>query len=232
MGQRGFDVKLPKSLVAAINLPASVEQQVNVRTTSCAAVKPGVLSLDKDTLVFSSAVTTRFRRCASAWPAQEARGRASDPLPIQEEAHRPRNKKKEPHDCSPSEAEWKGTFKEGAGIMRLGSGAFEGAYSFPSRFESGKGRTRKNSSPPRTRAASRWRSPRASAAPASPPPASTPWPRSISAPPKPARRSRRSNSVVEGEVPGIDAPDSSRTPKPPRRVASCRAPWPVSPKSP
>jgi osmotically inducible protein OsmC len=38
-----------------------------------------------------------------------------------------------------SEAEWKGTLKEGAGIMRLGSGAFEGAYSFPSRFESGKG---------------------------------------------------------------------------------------------
>ncbi len=30
-----------------------------------------------------------------------------------------------------SEAEWKGTLKEGAGTMRLGSGAFEGAYSFP-----------------------------------------------------------------------------------------------------
>lgn len=38
-----------------------------------------------------------------------------------------------------SEAEWKGTLKEGAGTMRLGSGAFEGAYSFPSRFESGPG---------------------------------------------------------------------------------------------
>lgn len=38
-----------------------------------------------------------------------------------------------------SEAEWKGTLREGQGRMKLGSGAFEGAYSFPSRFESGQG---------------------------------------------------------------------------------------------
>ncbi|MGI8904903.1 MAG: OsmC family protein [Candidatus Sumerlaeaceae bacterium] len=38
-----------------------------------------------------------------------------------------------------SEAEWKGGLKEGAGTMKLGSGAFEGSYSFPSRFEEGKG---------------------------------------------------------------------------------------------
>lgn len=36
-------------------------------------------------------------------------------------------------------AEWKGTLKEGAGTMRLGSGAFEGSYSFVSRFETGPG---------------------------------------------------------------------------------------------
>jgi lipoyl-dependent peroxiredoxin len=36
-------------------------------------------------------------------------------------------------------AEWKGTLKEGAGTMRLGSGAFEGPYTFVSRFESGAG---------------------------------------------------------------------------------------------
>src|SRR5918993_3319583 len=36
-------------------------------------------------------------------------------------------------------AEWTGTLKEGAGKMRLGSGAFEGPYSFVSRFESGSG---------------------------------------------------------------------------------------------
>lgn len=36
-------------------------------------------------------------------------------------------------------AEWKGTLKEGAGTMRLGSGAFEGPYTFASRFESGPG---------------------------------------------------------------------------------------------
>jgi len=38
-----------------------------------------------------------------------------------------------------STAEWKGTLKEGAGVMRLGSGAYEGPYTFASRFESGPG---------------------------------------------------------------------------------------------
>jgi lipoyl-dependent peroxiredoxin len=38
-----------------------------------------------------------------------------------------------------SEAEWRGTLREGQGRMKLGSGAFEGEYSFPSRFESGQG---------------------------------------------------------------------------------------------
>ena len=38
-----------------------------------------------------------------------------------------------------SEAEWRGNLREGAGRMKLGSGAFEGEYSFPSRFESGQG---------------------------------------------------------------------------------------------
>lgn len=34
---------------------------------------------------------------------------------------------------------WEGTLKEGKGKMKLGSGAFEGTYSFSSRFEEGKG---------------------------------------------------------------------------------------------
>ena len=38
-----------------------------------------------------------------------------------------------------SSAEWKGTLKEGAGTMKLGSGAYEGPYSFSSRFENGRG---------------------------------------------------------------------------------------------
>jgi lipoyl-dependent peroxiredoxin len=38
-----------------------------------------------------------------------------------------------------SEAEWRGNLREGAGRVKLGSGAFEGSYSFPSRFEDGKG---------------------------------------------------------------------------------------------
>lgn len=36
-------------------------------------------------------------------------------------------------------AVWNGTLKEGNGSVKLGSGAFEGAYSFTSRFEEGTG---------------------------------------------------------------------------------------------
>ncbi|HXF45329.1 MAG TPA: OsmC family protein [Burkholderiaceae bacterium] len=38
-----------------------------------------------------------------------------------------------------SSAEWKGTLKEGAGTMSLGSGAYTGPFTFASRFESGPG---------------------------------------------------------------------------------------------
>ncbi len=38
-----------------------------------------------------------------------------------------------------SSAEWKGALKEGAGIMKLGSGAYEGPFTFASRFEAGEG---------------------------------------------------------------------------------------------
>lgn len=38
-----------------------------------------------------------------------------------------------------SSALWQGDLKEGKGTVKLGSGAFEGAYSFASRFEEGEG---------------------------------------------------------------------------------------------
>jgi len=38
-----------------------------------------------------------------------------------------------------SSAQWRGTLKAGQGTVKLGSGAFEGPYSFPSRFNSGAG---------------------------------------------------------------------------------------------
>ena len=38
-----------------------------------------------------------------------------------------------------SSAEWKGSLKAGAGTMKLGSGAYEGPFTFASRFESGWG---------------------------------------------------------------------------------------------
>jgi len=38
-----------------------------------------------------------------------------------------------------SSAVWQGTLKEGAGTMKLGSGAYEGPFTFASRFEHGPG---------------------------------------------------------------------------------------------
>lgn len=38
-----------------------------------------------------------------------------------------------------STAVWQGSLKDGEGTMRVGGGAFEGPYSFSSRFESGAG---------------------------------------------------------------------------------------------
>jgi osmotically inducible protein OsmC len=38
-----------------------------------------------------------------------------------------------------ADAEWQGGLKDGCGSLRFGSGAFEGAYCFSSRFESGSG---------------------------------------------------------------------------------------------
>jgi osmotically inducible protein OsmC len=38
-----------------------------------------------------------------------------------------------------AEAVWQGSLREGKGTMKFGSGAFEGAYSYSSRFEEGTG---------------------------------------------------------------------------------------------
>ncbi len=38
-----------------------------------------------------------------------------------------------------SEAQWEGPLQSGSGTMRFGGGAYEGAYSFSSRFEEGTG---------------------------------------------------------------------------------------------
>lgn len=40
-----------------------------------------------------------------------------------------------------AEAEWKGNLAEGAGTLKVGSGAFAGPYSFKSRFEEGQSAT-------------------------------------------------------------------------------------------
>jgi osmotically inducible protein OsmC len=38
-----------------------------------------------------------------------------------------------------AQAEWQGTLKEGAGSIKLGSGAYDGPFTFVSRFETGAG---------------------------------------------------------------------------------------------
>src|SRR5437773_9924635 len=38
-----------------------------------------------------------------------------------------------------ADARWEGTLQDGKGQMRLGGGAYEGAYSFSARFEDGSG---------------------------------------------------------------------------------------------
>lgn len=38
-----------------------------------------------------------------------------------------------------SEATWKGTLKEGNGVMKVGAGHYEGPFTYASRFETGKG---------------------------------------------------------------------------------------------
>ena len=40
-----------------------------------------------------------------------------------------------------AEAEWKGNLAEGSGRLKVGSGAFDGPYSFKSRFEDGQSAT-------------------------------------------------------------------------------------------
>jgi lipoyl-dependent peroxiredoxin len=40
-----------------------------------------------------------------------------------------------------AEAEWKGNLMEGSGRLKVGSGAFDGPYSFKSRFEEGQAAT-------------------------------------------------------------------------------------------
>ena len=40
-----------------------------------------------------------------------------------------------------ADAEWKGNLAEGSGRLKVGSGAFEGPYSFKSRFEEGESAT-------------------------------------------------------------------------------------------
>jgi lipoyl-dependent peroxiredoxin len=59
-----------------------------------------------------------------------ARDRASGTAPARKGVHMPRRK---------AEAVWEGTLKEGHGKVRLGSGAFEGSYSFGTRFEESPG---------------------------------------------------------------------------------------------
>ena len=122
-------------------------------------------------------------------------------------------------------AHWEGSLQEGRGQMSLGSGAFEGAYSFKSRFgEEDSGTIRRSSSPPRTPAASRWRSRSRSARPAARPSPSRPRPRCRS-------QRRRSPTITKvalttrGRVPGLEDADFQKAAEAAKEGCVVSAPW-------
>ncbi len=48
-----------------------------------------------------------------------------------------------------AEAEWKGNLAEGSGRLKVGSGAFDGPFSFKSRFKEGQSATDPEETPTR-----------------------------------------------------------------------------------
>ena len=66
-----------------------------------------------------------------------------------------------------SKAQWNGSLKDGKGTVSLGSGAYDGQYSFSSRFESGTGTNPEELVAAAHAGCSRWRFRPASARPGS-----------------------------------------------------------------
>lgn len=122
-----------------------------------------------------------------------------------------------------SEAEWKGSLKEGTGRMRLGSGVFEGAYSFVSRFESGTG-TNPEELIGAAHAGCFSMALSAGLGKAGLTPTRIHTVATVHlAPLTPAPPSRRSISPSRAKCPGSTPPASSSMPTPPRKPASSRA---------
>ncbi len=124
-----------------------------------------------------------------------------------------------------SDAEWRGDLKNGAGTLKLGSGAFEGRYSYNSRFEDGPG-----TNPEELIAAAhaacfsmarRRRCPRR----ATHRHASIRKLRSISARYREVSRSPASSSKPKAKFPGSTPPPSSKSLRQPRRGAPSRRRW-------
>ena len=75
-------------------------------------------------------------RIACAELAWEALKSALDDIPLTADPNRPSSPTREEQmPVRSASAVWEGTLREGRGEMKLGSGAFEGAYSFGTRFE-------------------------------------------------------------------------------------------------
>ncbi|WP_318012944.1 OsmC family peroxiredoxin [Mesorhizobium sp. ESP7-2] len=129
-------------------------------------------------------------------------------------------------------AEWQGTLKEGSGRLRLGSGVFEGAYSFPSRFENGPG-----TNPEELIAAAHAGC--FSMALTAIIGSEGHIPSDIHTiakvhlgPPRPGRRLPASTSRRRRMSPGLPPPTSSGWRSRPRLDALSRGRWPASPRSP
>ena len=107
-------------------------------------------------------------------------------------------------------AHWEGDLKSGKGTVALGSGAFEGPYSFKCRFEGEPGTTPEELPGAAHASCSRWRCRSASRRPGIPPPAWTPTPWSRWGKWGSRSRSLASTSRSTGVVPGLSASEFQR----------------------
>jgi lipoyl-dependent peroxiredoxin len=122
-----------------------------------------------------------------------------------------------------SSAEWKGTLKEGSGTMKLASGAYEGPYTFASRFEEGKGTNPEELiGAAQAGCFSMFLSALLTKAGYTAESISTSATVHLTEGPTISLIEVK----TEAKVPGIGEANSSNTPKPPRRIAPSRKPWP------
>ncbi|MBA2563884.1 MAG: hypothetical protein H0V09_00480 [Gemmatimonadetes bacterium] len=79
LGSKGFDIKLPRSILRTVELPASVSEAVTVEGNRIElSVRPSVLRITPRTFWYSAAVETRIRRGPAGGPGEVGPSGAGD----------------------------------------------------------------------------------------------------------------------------------------------------------